>query len=83
MKQNFNSTVSYSKENGTIDSIQVFDTEETIDNLKEIGVFAKQSIDYEDEIDIVEINNKPKFREWLKSEKYNLATYPRLKKFLK
>ncbi|HRW20571.1 MAG TPA: hypothetical protein P5509_01225 [Bacteroidales bacterium] len=82
MKQNFNSTVAF-KENGTIDSLQVIDPEEAIDNLKEIGVLAKQSIDYGDEIDIVEISNKPKFKEWLRSEKYNLATYPRLKKFLK
>ncbi len=51
MRQNFNSTVAF-KENGTIDSLQVIDPEEAIDNLKEIGVLAKQSIDYEDEIEL-------------------------------
>lgn len=70
------------KANGSIDSLQVSDTEEAIHNLENIGVDAKRSTEYDDEIEIVNINNKPKFIEWLKTEHFNLSTYPRLKHFL-
>lgn len=71
------------KENGSIDSLQVRDSEESINKLKSIGVIAKTSNDYDDEIDIVNIDNKLEFIEWLKSEHFNLSIYPRLKYFLK
>lgn len=83
MEERFNSTISLRKANGSIDSIQVIDVDEAISNLKAIGVFAKHSTEYEDEIDIVQITNKSKFIEWFTKEHYKLSTYPRLRKFLK
>ena len=71
------------KSDGTIDSLQVKDTEETIKTLRDIGVSAKKSNEYDDEIDIENIDNKTKFIEWLKNERFNLSTYPRLRSFLK
>lgn len=70
------------KENGSIDSIQVNDIEETITNLKSIGVEATKSNEYEDEIDIQNVQNKTKFKEWLRTENYKLAVYPRLRNLL-
>lgn len=71
------------KNNGAIDSIQVRDVEETICTLQSIGVTAKKSKEYDDEVDIDSINDKTLFVAWMKSEHYKLSNYPRLKRFLK
>lgn len=83
MEERLNSSSPIRKANGSIDSLQVVDIEEAIVKLKTIGVRAKQSTEYDDEIDIVQIDNKTKFMEWLSSERFNLSTYPRLRTFLK
>jgi hypothetical protein len=71
------------KPNNIIDSLQVSIPDESIESLKLIGVSAKQSNVYDDEIEIQNIDNKTQFIEWLNKEHIKLSIYPRLRRYLK